>query len=145
MRTRSQRQEAAEDADSQGMSGIEEARSGEFTVESPSAVLNPHATPFPSPESHEDPHLVALSPHTPKLECACSQVHHVDILPEEAVIEPVDLPEPEVVLGVPDYPEVCPDQDDNQDMLGCKYAACSYGVQGDEGGLHPSDLIWCKI
>ena len=143
MRTRSQRQVVADDADNlRGMSGIEEVRSGDFTVESP-LVLNPHVTPFPNPKSHEDPQLVVLSPHT-ELECTY-QEHHVESLPEVAVIEPVDLPEPEMVLGVPDYPEVCPDDDDNHSMLGCKYAECSYGMQGDEGGLNSSVLIWCKI
>ena len=146
METRSQWQVVEEDVDSvQGTSDVEVARSGGFTVESPpvSVALNPQATPFPNPESLEDPPLVVLSPLSSECDSPCPDI--MDIASEDEDGVTVDLPDPDIDPRLPDYPDVCPDDDTNQDMLGCIYAACTYGTQGDEIGLNPGDLSVCKI
>lgn len=150
MKTRSHSQVVAEEADElQGKSDIEGARCGEFTVNSPNCLvaLNSLVSAFcPNPQPHEDPRPVTLSPHAPDFEPAYSQDDSTEVLPEtEDDLESVDLPEPELNVGMSDYPDTCPDEDDDQTMKGCIYAACSYGTQGDEEGLDSNLLTSCNI
>ena len=75
MITRSQTDAVVKDEDEPlEMSVIEEARSGDFTLESPNCFvgLNPLASPFPNPPPHEDPYPAITSPYTLEVNCTVS-------------------------------------------------------------------------
>ena len=134
MRTRSQRQAAHDDGDkAQDVSStsIEDARCGDFTMDSPVVVLNPLATPFINPQPLEDPELVTPSPLTPDFDH--NEENQCEIPHEEEISLDIDLPDLTEDPAVPEYPDVCPEDDDDQNMTGCNYAACSYGLLFEAG------------